>query len=397
MGNTTSYVKSYFFIVKQVNPSLPLCPFIHLIKDVVINGEYYGIESIGLYKNKEIFIEVLDLITSETFYVKLTNEYILKDGTLGINAAKVYGIPRVPYIRVVTTKNLLFMENDQILGIENFKNTDIIDQLDVKEPKRVVILRNNRICVINITSESLDCEIGIGLLYKPEYSGEEIYIQEYNGNVKKTYDYTLSNSNIVNSEEPKIIDNNNINYNTEMNKFVTEDAKYFQGQRSDIEDAAVVINNQFIVSNGFTKNGVVKEEIFNERKLQNEESNSNVLINSTDNSCLFGMDIKAAQDSIIFPQSSITASETELTNNQFSSSHFNNKIKSENQSIHYSDCGCNNENKNSKLDFVDSDDNIFDKICNKTNTSPLEDQTQNTLFLDSDDDDTNLFKNNISI
>lgn len=396
MGNSTSYVKSYFFIVKQVNPNLPLCPFIHLIKDVVINGEYCGIESIGLYKEKEIFVEVLDLITSETFYVKLTNEYVLNDGTLGINAAKVYEIPRIPYIRIVTTKNLLFMENDQILGIENFKNTDIIEQLDVKEPKRVVVLRNNKICVINIASESLGCEIGIGLLYKPEYSGEEIYIQEYNGNVKKTYNYTLSNNNIINSEKLKAVDNNNIDYNTEMNKFVTEDAKYFQGQRDDIEDAAVVINNQFIASNGFTKNGVVKEEIFNERKLQNEKLHSNVLMNSVDNNCLFGMDVKAAQDSIIFPQPSIQINEAELADKQSSSSHFNNKIESKNQSIHYSDCGCNNENKNSKLDFVDSDDNAFDRIYNKNNLSSIRDQNQNSLFLDSDDD-TDLFKNNVNI
>ncbi|OQS54726.1 hypothetical protein EHP00_1005 [Ecytonucleospora hepatopenaei] len=212
MGNTVSEVKTYLYVVKQNNINLPLLPFLHVIKDVVLDGHYVGLGNISRYKEKTIFLEVLDILTDETFFCQLDNSLVIEDEsgslTLGINVAEITYLPKPPFVKILSTKNELFKEGDAILGIENKNNDGLVELLEEnQENKKIVILRDKEVFTVENKGRYLDCEIGIGILYKIEES-HDYYIKGYNGRCTKQFK-NMNENDVKNMNENDISGENN--------------------------------------------------------------------------------------------------------------------------------------------------------------------------------------------
>ncbi|KAL6122134.1 hypothetical protein NUSPORA_00873 [Nucleospora cyclopteri] len=310
MGNIDSSIKKYFFIVKQTNKNLPLIPFIHCIKEVVVDEHYGGLKSISLCKEKVIQLEILDILTNEVFFISVGPEDLEENQTtLGISVAEVMFIPKIPNIRILSTKNPFFKEGDQILGIENALNMDVIEQIESLEEKRIVIARNNKVIIVEVSGKELGCEIGVGLLYGLN-EDIELEPEEYTGVIKKLQKVVQSeklsvlkekkeveNSESEKNESEEIKKDNKLNEDLEKAKkhdfeasnpeenvkfvnteegiknLIESDKKYVQGEAKEPE-YAVLKNDLFTCNENYAKKGVLKEESFNENKLQCENVKS---------------------------------------------------------------------------------------------------------------------------
>ena len=296
MGAHTSEVRKFLFVVKQTNPNLPLVPFLNVIKDVVIDGRYVGLDKISEYKNRTVFLEVLDLLTNRTFFCEL-NESVLVDGSLNINVTEVEYLPKAAAVRILSTKNSLFRENDQILGIENKNNYYLVDQLeDGSKTKRIVILRNEEVFTVTVENKYLDCEIGVGILYKINENLGGIYTKEYNGKIIRQYEDGQNEQKVVTGD---VLQGNNPNINlsvepdnvrvtdqeikerniedvttnaqisNELNNYIQKEEKCLNGE-NEIEDAAAIINDQFVCAYNYEEEGILKEDVYDEMKLNKE-------------------------------------------------------------------------------------------------------------------------------
>lgn len=283
MGNTVSETQKYLLIVKQENQNLPLCPFIHCIKDVVIDGEYVGLDSINLYKEKEILLEVLDILTLKTFFVQIDKGCLTADGALGMNITCVYEIPYVPAIQVISTKNPLFRAKDQIIGLEGKDNLQLLEQLEKVVHKRIAVIREKKILIVESSDETLGCEIGVGLIYKAAES-DDIYTEGYNGKAVKHYSedveaekmnadtgYTkIENNNQdpdVFSDAASVITTNDDSENPiSFRDVVNNEEELVTGQTTfDFPTAAHVVNDQFVCDDDYADKGILKDEAFDER------------------------------------------------------------------------------------------------------------------------------------
>lgn len=414
MGNQPSEIRTYLYIVKQTNVNLPLVPFLHVIKDVVVDGHYCGLGAISQYKEKTIFLEVLNILTGQSFFCQLdASNLITKEDkqSLGINVAEISYIPVVPAIRILSTKNVLFKEGDQILGFENKNNTDLLELLEEGgENRKIVVLRDNEVFTVETTTMYLDCEIGTGILYKVEKQ-EDIFIKGYNGNITKQYDENedeyvklepkeednevkqdnydntepntekFKHDNKNNNEDNQFLNDNcdehrdynnhntyinidevvtNKNVSKTLDKFIEEEQKYLMGENK-IEDAAVIVNDQFVCAEDYEEPGVMKEDAFNVRREMKESSMKNM---EDGNNCVFS---NLTNENMIeedqHKQNIIRIFEDNDSDEPFV---FERKEdahtgKSQKDCIHFSDCDCEEKKKKDEEKNEEDTNNIEHK------------------------------------
>lgn len=187
MGNAQSSIKHNLYITKIVNPDLPLVPFLHTIVSVgslnISNVEPSIFKKI--MQEKDLILGIKNIVTQEYFYVTIP----MGTQKLGINVAKLQKIPEILKMRVLEiteSAQTPLQVGDNILGIEGqyIQEEDelIFNVRSNKSILRLIVLRHGQVKILEITSDSLGCEIGIGILYK--IVGSEFQMEDYNGNIR---------------------------------------------------------------------------------------------------------------------------------------------------------------------------------------------------------------------
>ncbi|ORD94807.1 hypothetical protein ECANGB1_2339 [Enterospora canceri] len=308
-----------------------------------MDGKPMGVDKIGMYKEHAVVAEVLDLLTMETFYVELGTDSLVESDLLGINVAETSELPEITHVKILSTSNPLFRENDMILGVEDVHSDDLVEEITSEESKTLLVLRNHKILRIETDGSKLHCEIGVGLLYRP-IIGKEIYNEEYNGKVKRKYRNSINeteNRNVTSQVERKEEENkvaqvkekklgrSNIKYDDRFDEIVKKEEEYVQGVKKEEETVAKLVNDEFICRRDYAEEGVLTDEAFARRKQKQEkvEPEDGEQEPTVGNQRVFG-DL----------------------NNQSSSDIFENTKKEEKDCIHFSDCDCEERKKKNSAD-----------------------------------------------
>lgn len=191
MGNTHSSQHQYLYITKVTNRDLPLCPFIHaIVSSNLSNGQDIVDPTIlkKLLSEKDLVLEIVDIRNNSKFKITIPKN----TEKLGMTVVKVAKLPSILNIRVVAVREssmASLIEKDQIIGIVDMfceDEDELIYNVKTTEFCQLVVLRDSEVEIIDVESNDLGCEIGTGILYKPD--NKEYTMKEYNGKIVKCYE-----------------------------------------------------------------------------------------------------------------------------------------------------------------------------------------------------------------